>query len=360
VSVPLTVRDKKGALVSGLAPESLVLQVDRKPLPIRSLAHDNETPLTVGLVVDASMGQRDALEDERTAARAFFDDLLNASSRGGRDQAFVVQFARQADLLQDVTASKPRIDAAIQQLQTVAGSKGGASDSTSGVDPGNGRSSGERGGNTLYDAVFLSSDEVLARHPGRKAIVLLSDGDDRGSKESVTSAIEAAQRAGVVLYAIYFKGRQDRGSFPRAQIGQDDGGYPGGGYPGGGYPGGGYPGGGYPGGGYPGGGYPGGGYPGDSRGPGGSSSNPPQPNGRKVLEHMAKETGGRIFDLNRKGALTGIYTQIAEELRAQYRLTFAPDKPALAEGFHTIDLTLSLPNAKDYAIQTPEGYYPSE
>ena len=99
-----------------------------------------------------------------------------------------------------------------------------------------------RGGTTLYDALFLSSDELMSKQKGRKAVIILSDGVDSGSKESLASSIEAAQRADTIVYAIYYQGQQGR--LP-AESHQRCGGYPGG--RGGGYPGGGYPGGGYPG-----------------------------------------------------------------------------------------------------------------
>src|SRR5258707_10298232 len=103
----------------------------------------------------------------------------------------------------------------------------------------------------------------MSKQTCRKAIIILSDGGDRVSRETLVKSIEAAQRADTIIYAIYFKGEQPHQDFPRDRGGNPGGGgYPGGGYPGGGYPGGGYPGGGYPGGGHPGGGYPGGGYPG--------------------------------------------------------------------------------------------------
>ena len=168
----------------------------------------------------------------------------------------------------------------------------------------------------------------------------------------MAEAIETAQRADTIIYAIYFKGdshpmnnydntRRNRSSFPGS-------GYPGGGYPGGGYPGGGYPGGGYPGGGYPGGG---GNNGGNSRG-----STPARSNidGKKVLERMAQETGGRVFEAKKNQDIAKIYDQIAEELRAQYRLGYTPSQDAASTGYHQIDLTVK---QKDLFVQTREGYY---
>ena len=119
------------------------------------------------------------------------------------------------------------------------------------------------------------------------------------------------------------------------------GGYPGG--RGGGYPGGG---GGYPGGG---GGGRGGGYPG-----GGAVD------GKKILGRMADETGGRLFEVSKKETVADIYKQIGEELRAQYRLGFTPDKETAAAGYHRIDLSMTKSSPKDLYIQTLDGYYTGE
>jgi VWFA-related protein len=193
----------------------------------------------------------------------------------------------------------------------------------------------------LYDATFLASDELMGKQKGRKALIILSDGVDHGSKESLTKAIEAAQRADTILYAIYFKGEESHD----AGRGSPHGG--GGRFPGGGYPGG--RGGGYPGGG---GGYPGGG--GQGGGGRGGGGNAEHVDGKKILQQMADETGGRLFEVTKKLTVAQIYTQIADELRAQYRLGYTPDQTTAADGYHQIQLTA---NRKDLYIQTRDGYY---
>ena len=179
----------------------------------------------------------------------------------------------------------------------------------------------------------------MSKQTGRKAVIILSDGGDRGSRETLVKSIEAAQRADTIIYAIYFKGEEQHQNFP--QRGNRGGGYPGGGYPGGGYPGR-YPGGGYPGGGGNGGGNNGGTYP------------TGHIDGKKVLERMTQETGGRFFEVKKNQDVAQIYNQIAEELRAQYRLGFTPNQDAAAAGYHQIDLTL---HQKGPLIQTRDGYY---
>jgi VWFA-related protein len=345
VNIPVVVHDKRGVLVQNLTKDNFVLQVDDHPQTIRYFNVDTDLPLTLGLLVDTSMSQRDAIDDERTASFAFLDDMLNGPA--DRDKAFVVQFARQTDLLQDVTSSKPKLQAGLKELSTPSDSgDSGGRNSGSGSDSGGSSTGGARrgGGTTLYDALFLSSDELMGKQKGRKAVIILSDGVDNGSKESLASSIEAAQRADTIVYAIYYKGRESGGY----QNNQNQG-YPG--RRGGGYPGGGYPGGGYPGGG---GGYPGGGGRGGQR-----PQEIPRPDGKKILQRMADETGGRLFEVSKKDTLASIYKQIGEELRAEYRLGCTPDKDTASDGYHRLDLSFSksTPNAKDLYIQSRDGYY---
>jgi hypothetical protein len=348
VNLPVVVRDKKGALIQNLTKDDFILQVDSKPQTIRYFDKDTNLPLTLGLLVDTSLSQRDVIDEERSASSAFLDQMLTTP----KDKAFIMQFAAETELLQDVTSSHPLLQAALKEIDTPSRSSGSSDDDTPSRRPRGG------GGTVLYDALFLASDELMSKQTGRKAVIILSDGGDRGSRETLVKAIEAAQRGDTIIYAIYFKGESPRQNFPRRDPGgYPGGGYPGGGYPGGGYPGGGYPGGGYPGGGYPGGGYPGGGYPGGGNGGGNNGGNYPTQghiDGKKNLERMALETGGRYFEVKKNQDVAQIYTQIAEELRAQYRLGYTPSQDAATTGYHKIDLTL---HQKGLLIQTRDGYY---
>jgi VWFA-related protein len=349
VNIPVVVRDGKGALVQNLTKADFSLQVDGKPQTIRYFDLDRDLPLTLGLLVDTSQSVRNVLDEERTASTAFLDQMLT----GKQDQAFVIQFARSVELLQDVTGSKPKLQAALKELDTPAPGGGGSS-GNGGNDPddSSGSNSGRRargGGTMLYDAVFLGADDVMSKQKGRKALVVLTDGDDRGSKERLTDAIEKAQRADTIVYAIYFKGeepRQERGGDRGGGGGRRGGiGFPGGG----GYPGGG---GGYPGGG---GGYPGGG--GGGRRGGGGGQPEQRPDGKKVLQRMTSETGGRMFEVSKKQTVADIYTEIGKELRSQYRLGYTPDKDAAEEGYHKIDLAFTSKDKSKFTIQTRDGYY---
>jgi VWFA-related protein len=353
VNIPVVVRDSKGALVQTLSKADFSLQVDGKPATIRYFDLDRDLPLTLGLLVDTSQSVRNVLDDERTASTAFLEQMLT----GKQDQAFVIQFAVSVELLQDTTGSKPKLQAALKELEIPALGRGGQAGGGSGGGGAGGNDPNDSNdpnandpnakrrragvGTALYDAVFLASDELMAKQKGRKALVVLTDGEDHGSKERLTDAIEKAQRSDTMIYAIYFKGEQ-----PRQERGGDRGGGGGGGRRGGiGFPGGG-------------GGYPGGGGGGGRRGGGQGGGQPEQRvDGKKVLERMTQETGGRMFEVSKKQTFAQIFEEIGKELRGQYRLGYTPDADAAAEGYHKIDLAFTSADKKKFTIQTRDGYY---
>jgi VWFA-related protein len=326
VTMFATVRDKHGALIRNLTKDDFALQQDGHPQTITYFAPDSDLPLTLGLLVDTSMSQRRVLDQERDASHAFLDHML----REDKDKAFVIHFDHEVELLQDLTSSRPKLETALDQLGRPQFSQtGGGGSSGGGPDAGGGGGAGSRGshgygggGTLLYDAVFLASDELMRKQQGRKALIILSDGVDRGSKETLRDAIETAERADTLVYSILFADKEGYGN--------------GGGY-GGGHMGGG---------GMGGGGMGGGGprhYPQESR-----------PDGKKVLQQLSKQTGGRFFEVTKKEAIDQIYAEIDEELRNQYALGYTPDKTDTAVGYHKIQLTTK---QKDATVQTREGFY---
>jgi VWFA-related protein len=346
VNLPVIVRDKKGALVQNLTKADFTLSVDGHAQVIRYFDRDQNLPLTLGLLVDTSQSQRSVLDEERDASSSFLDAMLTGPADRAPDRAFLIQFAREVELLQDLTSSRPKLQAAIKEIGTPNPNErttddDNSSNNSNGSSNSTGTSGGSRrGGTALYDAVYLSANDLMLKQQGRKAVVILSDGVDRNSKETLNRAIEAAQRADMIIYAIYFKG-QEQHSY--SNNGNNGGGYPR--YPGGG--------GGYPGGGYPGGG---GGYPGGGRRGGGQQQ--PEENrvdGKKILQQMADETGGRLFEVRGRDKVADIYNQIGEELRSQYRLGYTPDATITGDGYHQIDLRI--PAQKNLKIQTRDGYY---
>src|ERR1700686_3413359 len=114
VSVPVTVRDKHGKIISDLTKEDFSLDEDGQPQTVNYFARENDLPLRLGLLVDTSLSQRRVLEEERSASYSFLDHLL----RENKDLAFVIHFDREVELLEDFTGSRPKLQAALQSLQT--------------------------------------------------------------------------------------------------------------------------------------------------------------------------------------------------------------------------------------------------
>ena len=341
VTLPVTVRDKHGQIVKDLTKDDFTLQEDGRPETIKYFSQEKNLPLTLGLLVDTSWSQRDVLDQERSASRSFLDQMLTQE----KDKAFLIHFDREVELLQDLTSHRDKLASALDLLKTPDRDRSSDSGSNDPNDSGSGSGHARRGGTQLYDAVYLASNEIMKPQKGRKAVIVLTDGVDRGSKTSLESAIESAQRADTLVYAIYFKGKEDH-----MGRGGNNGG---GGHPGGG---GGWPGGG--GGGWPGGG---GGWPGGGGGGGGSGrrggqrpSEESHVDGKKILERVSKETGGRFFEVKKKENVGDIYTSIAEELRMQYSLGYTPDKDSSSSGYHHLQLQVK---GKDMIVQTRDGYY---
>lgn len=336
VTLPVTVRDKHGKIVRDLAKDDFTLQEDGRPQTIRYFSQEANLPLTLGLLVDTSRSQTNVLDAERNASRSFLDQMLVQE----KDKAFLIHFDREVELLQDLTSSREKLQAALELLKTPSDRERSNDPNDSGDSrSGSGSGSHHGGGTELYDAVFLASNELMKKQQGRKALIILTDGVDRGSKTYLESAIESAQRADTVVYSIYFADshHEDRNEGQRRGGGMGRGG---GGWPGGG-------------GGWPGGG---GGYPGGGGRPGGGQRHPEEPrtDGKKILERISRETGGRFFEVSKKESVGEIYTSIVEELRTQYSMGYTPDKDSAASGYHHVTLAVK---GKDLSVQTREGYY---
>src|SRR5580704_11532219 len=197
VSMLATVRDKHGHLVNKLSKDEFVLEQDGHPQTITYFAQDSDLPLTLGLLVDTSMSQRRVLDQERDASHAFLDHLL----REDKDKAFVIHFDHEVELLQDLTSSRQKLEASLDELGAPEFAQTGGGASSGGGSGGGGRGGYGRGGGgtLLYDAVYLASNELMKKQQGRKALIILSDGVDRGSKESLQNSIETAQRADTLV-----------------------------------------------------------------------------------------------------------------------------------------------------------------
>jgi VWFA-related protein len=316
VNVFVTVRDKQGKIVKNLTKDDFTITEDGRPQTIRYFAQQSDVPLTLGLLVDTSMSQRRLIETERDASYRFFEQVL----REDKDMAFVIHFDHEVELLQDLTMSRKQLQKALDQLQTpVQGGGGGRrypQGGGGGYPGGGGRypQGGGRGrggaGTALYDSVLLASDELMKKQTGRKADILLTDGVDNGSKVSMSTAIEAAQRADTLLYSVRFYDENAYGNMQRP-----------------------------------------GAYGRRRRMPPQSSN---RPDGKKILERLSKETGGGYFEVSKKHNIDEIYRQIEEELRNQYNLGYTSDKTGSAREFRKILVTLK---QKNLVIRSRDGYY---
>ena len=303
VNILATVRDKHGQIVSNLGKDDFVLQEDGRPQTIAYFVRDTDLPLTLGLLVDTSLSQRRVLDEERSASHSFLDNML----REDRDKAFVIHFDREVELLQDLTSSRQKLESSLNLL-------GAPQMKRHGDDPDQGQRQRYGGGTLLYDAVYLASEEVIRKQQGRKALIVLSDGVDRGSKESLEDAIRTAQRADTIVYSILFADEQ------RVQNPFGGFGGPGTGRHGGG----------------------GGGYPREEHA-----------DGKKVLDRISRETGGRMFEVSKKQTVDDIYKTIEEELRNQYSIGYTPAAD-VAPGYHKLRLDAK---PKELAVQARDGYY---
>jgi VWFA-related protein len=341
VLLPVTVIDKHGALVTNLTAKDFTLTEDGRAQVIKSFSAQSNLPFKLGLLVDTSRSVYSAMDAERKAAEKFVDLMLPADPKTGvhGDEAFLIHFDREVELLEDFTNSRDKLHHELDAMTSSSQERNSQGPETNGDDRGSyGQQGGMRGGGTqLYDAIYLASDELMKPKDGRKALLVFSDGVDRGSKETLNDAVDAADRASVQVFTIYFKGEEERQN-----------GYPGGGHRGGmGYPGGGYPGGGYPG--------SGGGWPGGGGGGGrGGGSSVPGIDGKKIMQQIAERTGGQFFEAKKKDNLDEIYGLIAGALRQQYLLTYTPDKVDSDVEFHRVAVKA---NNGDLKVITREGYY---
>ena len=304
VNVFATVRDKQGQIVSDLNKEDFVLEEDGHPQIIRYFARETDLPLTLGLLIDTSGSTRRVLPDERRGSYRFLEQVL----REDKDLAFIIHFDFEVELLQDLTSSRQKLEKALGELET-----GDARPQWGRRGSPGGRRGGRGGGTTMYDAVLLASDELMRKQTGRKALILLTDGVDMGSKVTLSQAVEAAQRADTLVYSILFEDPE-----------MTYGGMRGGGLGRGGW-----------------------GRPiprMDSR------------DGKKVLQDIASDTGGRFFEVGRRKPIQTVFAEIEEDLRNQYNLGYTPEGGDSSAGYRRIHLTT---RRRGLTVQAREGYYPS-
>ena len=189
VNLFATVRDKHKAIITGLKQDDFQVYEDGQPQEITYFSAESNLPITLGILLDTSGSEYFMLSGEKEAGSRF---LARVMRKG--DLAMVMSFDTDVDLLADFTDDRGVLDRAINRAQINAPSGGM-------IAQGPLPSSGS-GGTNFYDAVYLAAHEKLSGEAGRKAIVVLTDAEDTGSKLRLTDAVEAAQRTDTVVHIL--------------------------------------------------------------------------------------------------------------------------------------------------------------
>ena len=280
VNVYAVVKEKDGHMVPDLNKDDFEITEDNVPQEVKYFSRQTDTPLTLGMMVDTSPSQGRVLPIEQEQAKAFLNQVLRP-----KDLAFVLHFDLEVELLQDFTADLQRLTHAIDETVINGGGQGPMPSTFPG---------GNLGGTHLYDAVWLAANELLKNEVGRKVLILMTDGEDQGSKEKLTSGLEAAQRSDVIIYSVEISDQ----SFYHAQ---------------------------------------GIGYGGDS-----------------VLRKLSEETGGRVVPVKNAGETAVAFQQIARELRTQYLLGYTSTNTKHDGTYRKIRVQVKSGN---YKVQARRGYY---
>jgi VWFA-related protein len=287
VDVFFTVKDKDGNLVPHLSKDDCAVTEDKQPQTIKNFQAQSDLPLTLGILLDTSGSQYRVLQLEQDTGSRFLERVLRQ-----KDEAFLLSFDVNVDLLQDYTNSPRLLSRAMSKAQiNTAGGNGAA-----GI-PGAGGGTvpvyGDPKGTVLYDAVYLASNEKLTQETGRKAMILLTDGEDEGSDHKIGEAIAAAQRANAMVYVILIADLQGYGNW---------------------------------------------GYTGFS-----------------AMKRMTEETGGRLINVGNNGKkLEAAFQQIEDELRTEYIASYTPSNTKLDGTFRRINVSCRGDGLK---IQARRGYF---
>jgi len=287
VQLFFNVKDKHGALIPNLTKDDFQVLEDGKPQTIKYFAAESNLPLTLGILIDSSGSQARVLDMEKQVGGEFLSEILR-----DKDMAFVIGFDVNVDLLQDFTNSVRLLKTALNSAKI--NTAGGSGTGIPGLGGGTVPTSNPRG-TLLYDAVYLASHDELAQQVGRKAMILLTDGEDQGSQLKLKDAIEAAQKADTIVYVLLCA---DRSAYWGRGLS----------------------------------------YSGDSE-----------------MKKLTQETGGRVIEVGNKfDKLKEGFNQIANELRSQYNVGYIPTNTKLDGSFRKVEIHTA---NKDYKIQSRNGYY---
>jgi VWFA-related protein len=258
VNVFFNVKDKKGLLIPNLTKDNFEIFEDGKPQTIKYFAAESEQPLTLGILIDTSPSQTRVLPMEQEVGAAFLNQVLRK-----KDMAFLISFDAEVDLLQDFTNDTRELRVAMNKTKIGGGSPQGGISNIPGVGQGPIPSGHDACCTHLYDAVYLAAKDRLGSEVGRKAMVILTDGEDEGSKVKIREAMEAAQKADSMVYVLLIADRGLHGMY--------------------------------------------------------------QGFGSGEMKKLADETGGRVIEVgNKADKLKQAFDQISAELRSQYNIGYTP------------------------------------
>jgi len=286
VNILFNVRDKRGGLIGNLNKDDFTIFEDGKQQDIKYFNRETDLPLTIGLLIDVSASQGNLIDIERNAAYQFFGSVLRK-----QDLAFLISFGSDAELLQDYTNSPALLRKGLEGLQV--------NSDVGGLHPGPVPTISQPRGTILYDAVYLAASDQLKGQVGRKVLVLITDGEDQGSRYKIAQAIESAQRADAIIYGFYYVDRAI--------------------------------------------------YYGHGIVFGGVSDS--------ELRRMAEETGGHVFHVDKKMTLQDAFTELQNEMRSQYAIGYTPTNGAKDGSFRRIEIKT---NNKEWKVQARKGYYSSK
>jgi VWFA-related protein len=287
VDVVFTVKDKSGNLVPHLSKDDCTVSEDKVPQTLKNFAAESHLPLTLGILLDTSGSQQRVLSLEQDVGSQFLERVLQK-----KDEAFLLSFDVNVDLLQDYTNSARQLARAMSKAEiNTAGGNGAAG--IPGAGGGTIPTIGAPKGTVLYDAVYLAANQKMSQETGRKAMILLTDGEDEGSRVKINEAIAAAQKSNVIVYTILIADRGFYGGF---------------------------------------------GY-----------------SGYSAMKKMTEETGGRLIDVGNNGKkLEAAFQQIEDELRTEYVATYTSTNSKLDGGFRKLSVECRGDGMK---VQVRKGYF---
>ncbi|MGD1212013.1 MAG: VWA domain-containing protein [Candidatus Acidiferrales bacterium] len=189
VNVFATIRDRHNAIITDLTKDDFKIYEDGVEQKVDYFAKEVNMPITLAILMDTSYSMHNILVAEQDAASRFVREVMRK-----RDEALVISFDTDVNLLADFTEDPSVLNRAIHRAQINV--------DASGIGGTGGTVQSRGGGTNLYDAIYLACHDELGSEAGRKAVVILSDAEDTGSRLSLEEAVEAAQRADAVIHVI--------------------------------------------------------------------------------------------------------------------------------------------------------------